>query len=78
MKIVALVFVIAFALSGCATRTILAPSTAATQSQIDRAQSNVSAAQRANSDALGSNAAAKTKAQRIEDKVQVIDRYWKN
>jgi F0F1-type ATP synthase membrane subunit b/b' len=77
MKTFALVFALAFALSGCATRTVLAPSTAPVQSKIDRAQSSVSEAQRANSDALRSNAAAKTKAQRIEDKTIVIDRYWK-
>jgi hypothetical protein len=80
LRVVAL-FALAYAgafCSGCATRTVLAPSTAATQSQIDRAQSNVSEAQHANGDALISNAAAKSKAQRIEDKVMVIDRYWKN
>jgi hypothetical protein len=56
-------------LSGCAQR-VSGPSAAAVQA-------SVTAANRYNDVAVISNARARTKAERIEAKAAVIDKYWK-
>lgn len=62
----------AVALVGCAQKPVTAPSTAGVQGSVDRASGNVAGANVSNEEAKRHNALARTKAQRIEDKVMVI------
>lgn len=66
--IIAIVLIVAI-LSGCSSRPVVAPSTAAVQSHIETARSAVATAQTANTK-------ARTNVERIDAKTMVIDRYW--
>jgi hypothetical protein len=53
------------------------PSTAAAQQAVNSARGNVDSASVENQSAMAHNRKARTKAEQIDNKASVIDRYWK-
>jgi len=66
----ALFSVVIWTLCSCSATRVAGPSTSGVEAKISQAQASNTEAQRYND-------LARTASQRIEDKVIVIDRYWK-